>query len=244
MVTRGSQRYIASSPPSRNFASEHEFRRWVEDELRKVQSAFEFMGARHFQLEEIHNAPKKPRTGLLAYADGSNWDPNAGEGPHIFDGTRYVPLFPPTKNCNAYALQDATVTGLTSGTWNRYSSTIVAGYDAGSNFDLANAKFIPPVRDGSATYGVLLRMELTGAGDTTIPDQTLCQVAITEFNSSDVSVKRAWVEERRLGNASKPEMLIAGILVPTSNNYIGVESWANAANYEVKTLRWAVWRIA
>lgn len=38
-------------------------------------------------------APGKPRTGDVAYADGTNWNPGGtGAGPYCFNGTTWVKL--------------------------------------------------------------------------------------------------------------------------------------------------------
>lgn len=53
--------------------------RWAEDEFRAI--------ARHFsetttlELRPLHAAPAKPRTGMMVYADGTDWNPGGtGEG--------------------------------------------------------------------------------------------------------------------------------------------------------------------
>lgn len=37
-------------------------------------------------------APTKPREGMTAYADGTNWNPGYGEGLYVFNGSAWVPL--------------------------------------------------------------------------------------------------------------------------------------------------------
>jgi hypothetical protein len=41
----------------------------------------------------LFNPPPKPRRGTYAYADGTHWNPGAGEGPYYFNGTSWVALF-------------------------------------------------------------------------------------------------------------------------------------------------------
>ena len=37
-----------------------------------------------YQLPVRHSAPLKPRQGVIAYADGTDWDPGSGEGVYEF----------------------------------------------------------------------------------------------------------------------------------------------------------------
>lgn len=39
------------------------------------------------QLTPLAVEPVKKRTGLIAYADGTNWDPGKGEGLYFYDST-------------------------------------------------------------------------------------------------------------------------------------------------------------
>lgn len=36
------------------------------------------------ELRASHAAPKKPRVGMLVYADGTDWNPGGGEGVYVF----------------------------------------------------------------------------------------------------------------------------------------------------------------
>jgi hypothetical protein len=38
----------------------------------------------------LHAEPKRPRRGMVRYADGTDWDPGEGEGLYTFDGTDWV----------------------------------------------------------------------------------------------------------------------------------------------------------
>ena len=44
------------------------------------------------RLEETNTAPTKPRDGDIRYADGSNWNPGAGTGIYLFDGSSWTKL--------------------------------------------------------------------------------------------------------------------------------------------------------
>lgn len=58
----------------------------VEDALRwtfeEFQSQLRFV-PRTLQLAVNYVAPDRPRTGMLAYADGTHWNPGAGEGLYV-----------------------------------------------------------------------------------------------------------------------------------------------------------------
>lgn len=56
---------------------------WVMDELRAI--ARELNGGM-VELDQLHAVPEKPRDGLVVYADGTNWNPDAtnGEGVYVY----------------------------------------------------------------------------------------------------------------------------------------------------------------
>ena len=51
-------------------------------ELNRVSIGFTNVSS--LLLEELHVAPAKPRTGLTVLADGTNWNPGAGQGVYTF----------------------------------------------------------------------------------------------------------------------------------------------------------------
>lgn len=44
------------------------------------------------QLDVLENEPTSPQNGMVAYADGSNWDPGAGEGFYGYENGAWVKL--------------------------------------------------------------------------------------------------------------------------------------------------------
>lgn len=52
-------------------------KRWLADELRLIAGA---LPGAVLQLEELGAEPARPRDGMIAYANGTNWNPGAGEG--------------------------------------------------------------------------------------------------------------------------------------------------------------------
>jgi hypothetical protein len=59
-----------------------QFRRYVEDELRKVSAAVALLAAG--RLEKTTVAPSKPREGDVRLADGTNWNPGNGAGVYAY----------------------------------------------------------------------------------------------------------------------------------------------------------------
>lgn len=56
---------------------------WVEDSFEEVAAD----GADNIQTYQVavsYNAPTRPRAGMLAYADGTKWNPGGGEGPYYY----------------------------------------------------------------------------------------------------------------------------------------------------------------
>lgn len=45
-----------------------------------------------FQLPQLSTAPASPDTGTFAWADGTTWNPGAGAGPYIYDGSAWRKL--------------------------------------------------------------------------------------------------------------------------------------------------------
>lgn len=37
------------------------------------------------ELRPLYAEPERPRAGMLVYADGTTWDPGAGEGVYVYD---------------------------------------------------------------------------------------------------------------------------------------------------------------
>lgn len=57
-------------------------------ELRAIAAALKLLEEGKY--EPLNNAPTKPRTGQLAFADGTNWDPGLGAGFYFYDGTQWI----------------------------------------------------------------------------------------------------------------------------------------------------------
>lgn len=67
-----------------------ELRKFLDEELQRLSEALQ----RHdfLQLNVLHREPLRPRDGMIVYADGTNWDPGAGEGVYGREGGAWVKL--------------------------------------------------------------------------------------------------------------------------------------------------------
>jgi hypothetical protein len=68
--------YSPKIPPTVNTLNE--LRDWLQDELRLI--AQEFGETTLLNLRPVHREPERPRDGMIAYADGTDWNPGAGVG--------------------------------------------------------------------------------------------------------------------------------------------------------------------
>lgn len=82
--------YTPNNPPTN--ASLDDVIQWVKGELEKIASASTETAV--LKLEVLHVAPKKPREGMLAFADGSDWNPGSGRGPYANISGTWTKLFP------------------------------------------------------------------------------------------------------------------------------------------------------
>lgn len=79
-------------------------REWLGREFSNILVAFE--GVEMIQLVEDHITPTDPRTGMIKFADGVDWNPGGGMGFYGYNGTSWVKL------------DDTSLsTGVIQGTW-------------------------------------------------------------------------------------------------------------------------------
>ena len=55
---------------------------FVQGELEEIEAAFFDLDMIQFVTQNV--APTKPREGMTALADGTNWDPGGGQGLYIY----------------------------------------------------------------------------------------------------------------------------------------------------------------
>ena len=63
---------------------------YVVSELKRLGSIL--LNQSIFRLEPVHAEPARPRKGEIRYADGTNWNPGAGEGIYWYNGTAWAKL--------------------------------------------------------------------------------------------------------------------------------------------------------
>lgn len=76
--------YKPTSPPGDVPPEFSAYTDWILNELQKVADS---VSERDFlQLVELSVAPTKPRVGMVALADGTNWNPGSGAGFYGYRG--------------------------------------------------------------------------------------------------------------------------------------------------------------
>ena len=63
---------------------------YVVSELKRLGSIL--LNQSIFRLEPVHIEPARPRKGDVRYADGTDWNPGAGEGIYWYNGTAWAKL--------------------------------------------------------------------------------------------------------------------------------------------------------
>ena len=66
-------------------ATATEFQIWMLDELRHIADAMSEPEADTVLFKEWNAEPDKLYNGLVAYADGSNWNPGSGRGVYAYE---------------------------------------------------------------------------------------------------------------------------------------------------------------
>lgn len=66
---------------------------WIADQLRRVAAEFSNVQSTTVTVAILGVAPLRPRNGMIAYADGVEWDPTgAGAGFYGYEGGAWVKL--------------------------------------------------------------------------------------------------------------------------------------------------------
>lgn len=81
-VSKENDRYVPLNPP--DSANLEEYRNWLLQELQRVSTVIEWIGAGNCDV--LYKAPAKPRTGMIRFADGTQWNPGGqGRGYYGYD---------------------------------------------------------------------------------------------------------------------------------------------------------------
>jgi len=67
-----------------------QMRRFLEDELLKLQKVIQALAAGHLSISTT--APAKPRAGDIRIANGTNWNPGGGAGVYWYTGSAWTKL--------------------------------------------------------------------------------------------------------------------------------------------------------
>jgi hypothetical protein len=78
--------YVPSRPPQLQTLAD--LQKWVEEELQAI--ARDQGETIALELRPIFVAPAKPREGMIIYADGTSFNPGAGEGPYVYKNGNWV----------------------------------------------------------------------------------------------------------------------------------------------------------
>ncbi len=79
-------------PPSTTPVNARDFQAWVLDELRHIADAMSELETDLILLKEWNAEPDKLYNGLVAYADGTNWNPGSGRGVYAYENGVWVKL--------------------------------------------------------------------------------------------------------------------------------------------------------
>ncbi len=82
-------KYIAPSTAPENTK---EFQIWLLDELRHLSDAMSEIETDVVQLKEWNEEPARLYNGVVAYADGTNWNPGSGRGVYAYENGSWVKL--------------------------------------------------------------------------------------------------------------------------------------------------------
>lgn len=75
--------WVPSKLPAMHDADGQALASWLEDELQRLASGL-ISNNLTYQLAVSYVAPVRPRTGMMAYADGTKWNPGSGEGLYVY----------------------------------------------------------------------------------------------------------------------------------------------------------------
>jgi microcystin-dependent protein len=111
--------------------------------LRQFQTAIQQAANRsepYTQLDARAAAPERLEDGMVAYADGTNWNPGSGAGPYMYVGSAWVAMFAqayPVGGIFISAVSTNPATLLGYGTWTAFGAgRVLVGLDSGDvDFD-------------------------------------------------------------------------------------------------------------
>ena len=81
--TKGAIAPYSPAPPPSDLPDSA--RRYLDEELHKIAGVLQGILSGGFKFDVSYAPPDKPRTPMIAYADGTQWNPGSGEGFYCFN---------------------------------------------------------------------------------------------------------------------------------------------------------------
>lgn len=81
--------FKANLPPTGDVDA---LRLFIAEEFERLATDLESGQMEYVQLDTRYVAPKKPRDGLVVFADGTSWNPGAGRGVYVYSAGLWVKL--------------------------------------------------------------------------------------------------------------------------------------------------------
>jgi hypothetical protein len=78
-----------NSPP--NTTDVQGIAKWAFEEFQRLEQALNF-GREFFMLKELHAPPVRLKLGMIALADGTDWNPGSGAGVYAYYGAAWHKL--------------------------------------------------------------------------------------------------------------------------------------------------------
>ena len=172
-------RYIPAPPLD---TVDKETSEYLQREHERISGAILFPVVHHILVEQIQAEPAKPRDGMVAYADGTNWNPGCGNGFYRYKSStsewRYLELKGTTAG-EAFGIisvsgQDDVVADVASDTWTLVADTkITLTNNAALDETTIQAKgFLDPDVTDEVTVGYTTTTEADNFASNLVPDLT------------------------------------------------------------------------
>lgn len=114
--------YSPSKPPSVSSPDAQALAAYLTDELQVLASSLRSVDSVVYSVSNA--APIRPRVGTVVYADGTNWNPGAGEGLYVYNAAgNWIWIDTPTLPISVANGG----TGDTGTAWSTYTPTLTAG---------------------------------------------------------------------------------------------------------------------
>lgn len=137
--------YTPSKPPAVSSQDAQALASYLNDELQVLASSLLVQDP--IQMVVSNKAPSRPRTGLIVYADGVNWNPGSGEGAYSFgsDGNwHFLDYILPAPQVCRISLVTTNQTVSSANTFTKIAFNGV-DFDPNSIFDSTNHRIKPTV---------------------------------------------------------------------------------------------------